>query len=115
VRPLPPGSVVASEDGGDITVTWSAGSDDKTPTAGLTYNVRVGTGTETDNVMPGHAVIGGLDDGVRKIPVMGNVGHNTSCTLKGLLPGTYHVSVQTIDGALAGSTWAGEQTVVVPP
>ena len=45
---------------------------------------------------------------------MGNVQHNTSWTLKGLPPGIYHWSVQAVDTAFSGSSWAPEESVTVP-
>jgi predicted nucleotidyltransferase len=87
-----------------VTFSWSAATDTETPQAGLTYNLRLGTVAGAGDVMPP-----GSDaaTGLRKIPAMGNVQHDTSWTLT-LPAGTYHWSVQAVDSGLAGSAWAAE-------
>jgi hypothetical protein len=112
--PSAPAALAANVSGSDVTFSWSAASDNETLTPALTYNLRVGTAPDTDDVMPAHAVIGGATDGERLVPAMGNVQHNTSWTVKSLAAGTYYWSVQAVDTAFAGSTWAAEETVTVP-
>ena len=85
--------------GNVVTLTWDAGSDAQTPAALLSYNLRVGTtpgGNETLS-----SVI---------VPGPGNAGQRRQYTLRGLAPGLYYWSVQTVDTAFARSDFAGELT-----
>ena len=94
--PLNLGVLVA---GSVVTLTWDAGSDAQTPAALLSYNLRVGTtpgGNETLS-----SVI---------VPGPGNAGQRRQYTLRGLAPGLYYWSVQTVDTAFARSDFAGEPT-----
>jgi len=93
-----------------VTFSWDAGSDAETATPGLTYNLRVGHTPASNDVMPSMSSTGGY----RRVVRRGNVDHNLSWTLH-LPPGTYSWSVQAIDAAYAGSTFASKQTVVVAP
>lgn len=94
-----------------VRLSWSASADDHTPSAGLSYNVRVG------RVPGGTAVVSPLADlatGRRYVVGRGNAGQDRSFTLRGLEPGTYFWSVQAIDGAYKGSPFSAEQRFVVP-
>lgn len=75
--------------------------------SGLTYNVRVGTVPGGEDVVSPMAFASGL----RKIARRGNVGARTEFTLRRLKPGIpYYWSVQAIDNAFAGSSFAEEAT-----
>ena len=94
-----------------VTLSWNAPSDAQTPTAGLTFNLRVGTS-------PGAAdIVGPMADsttGFRRVAEMGNANQGTQAELK--LPfGTYYWSVQAIDTAFAGSLFAVEGSFDVVP
>ena len=91
--------------------SWTAATDAETPQPGLTYNLRVGTTPGGDEIMSGMAIVGGSDDAKRLVPAMGNCQHDTSWTLKGLPSRTYYWSVQAVDAAFAGSSWATERVV----
>jgi len=84
------------------TLTWSAATDDTTPVAALSYNVRVGTKPGGSNIVSALA----LGSGRRLVPQTGNVGERTSFTLVGLAPGTYYWSVQAVDAGFVGSPFA---------
>ena len=59
------------------------------------------------------ALVGGLNDGKRQIIGYGNAGTRTRFTIKGLsADSTYYWSVQAIDHAFAGSSFAPEQSFV---
>ena len=95
---------------GQLTFSWTAAGDAETPAAGLSYNVRVGTtagGIETASPMAS------LGSGLRRLVQRGNAGQRTTAVIKGLAPGTYYWSVQAVDGAFAGSPFAGESTQAV--
>jgi predicted nucleotidyltransferase len=90
---------------------WSAPSDAETPSAALSYNLRVGTtpgGSDIVSPMADPAT------GFRRVAALGYTNQNTSWEVMLPGPGTYHWSVQAVDGAFAGSAWASEQTVTVP-
>ena len=90
---------------GQLTLSWTASSDAETPPAGLTYNIRVGTVAGGSQVAPAMAA---GDSGYRRVVALGNTGQRTSAVINGLTPGVYYWSVQAIDGAFAGSTFATE-------
>jgi hypothetical protein len=113
-RPGAPGGLGASPFAGGATFSWTAATDAETPQASLTYNLRVGTAPGKDDVVPAQAFIGGANDGLRKVPAMGNVQHSLSWTVWGLTSRTYYWSVQAVDAGFAGSAWAAERTVTVP-
>ena len=97
----------------DVRFTWSAASDNETPSLGLSYNLRVGTTAGGDEVFSSLADVA---TGWRRIPARGIVqpGDSLNEWTLHLPAGTYHWSVQAIDTAFAGGAWAGEQTVTVP-
>jgi hypothetical protein len=93
---------------------WQPASDNQTASAGLTYNIRMGTtpgGGEIVSPMADPAT------GYRRIVAQGNVFHNTSWPIKNLQPGTYFWSVQAIDNNFSGSPFAPERsfTIAAPP
>lgn len=112
--PAAPAGLSFTSSGTSANLNWLAGSDAETPAKGLTYNVRVGTssgGTETLSPLA-------LTDGTRLLPAFGNAQGRLFLPLQNLTPGiTYYWSVQTIDGAFAGSAFAPESTfwVYAPP
>lgn len=89
-----------------IKFSWSG------PTQpGLTYNLAV-RNTETDKWYYNPlAVIGGENDGWRKVTGAGNVWSNKSWTLFNLPNGTYEWTVQAIDGAYNGGAFAPNMTL----
>jgi hypothetical protein len=92
-----------------ITFQWNASSDAQTPAAGLTYNLRVGTGPgKSDIVSP----LSDPQTGQRRIVGMGNVQHRTSWTIRMSRSGTYYWSVQAVDGVFAGSPFGIEGSFV---
>jgi alpha-tubulin suppressor-like RCC1 family protein len=93
----------------DVRLSWIAGSDAQTPASSLSYNVRVGRTPGGSDVLSAMS----RPDGWRRVPGLGNAGYNNRFTLKGLAPGKYFWSVQSIDGAFAGSVFASEQTFTV--
>ena len=85
---------------------WNPGSDSQTPTGGLTYNLRIGTtpgGSEILSPMAG-------TQGYRRVSSIGNAQSLTSATLFSPVSTTYYWSVQSVDGAFAGSAFAPEQS-----
>ncbi|OFY65607.1 MAG: hypothetical protein A2Y71_16695 [Bacteroidetes bacterium RBG_13_42_15] len=92
----------------EVNLVWDKASDTETPQNALTYNLRAGTSTGTGNVICSMA---SLTSGYRRIPAVGNAEFkNTGYTLNNLSPGTYYWSVQAIDQAYAGGSWAAESS-----
>ncbi|TAE20865.1 MAG: hypothetical protein EAZ93_22280 [Oscillatoriales cyanobacterium] len=102
--PVTPAGLISSVNGNSVSLNWSPATDAETPQAGLTYNLRVGTTPGDSDIMSPMA----NSNGTRKVVQMGNVNQNTNWTMKNLKPGTYYWSVQAIDTAFAGSTFATE-------
>ena len=110
LAPLPPPGLSAGSAGLAATLSWNAATDDLTPPAGLTYNVRVGTTPGGGDVVSGMSLAA---DGTRLLPAWGNATHNLSHTFIAPATGTYYWSVQAVDTSFVASAWADEQTVVV--
>ena len=108
--PEAPGNLVAAGNlASGITFSWTAPSDDHTPAAGLTYNLRVGNVSSNEG-SPAMA----SDYGYRRVVRRGNADHRMSWHLA-LPAGNYNWSVQAIDGAFAGSEFAPGQMLNVLP
>ncbi|GEM_PF-612899 len=108
--PTAPTNLNLSITGNAITLSWNKSTDKETAQNGLTYNLRVGTtpgGSEIVSPMADVAT------GYRKVPQLGNTNHNTRWTIKNLAPGKYYWSVQAIDNAFAGSSFAPEQSFTI--
>jgi hypothetical protein len=105
--PSTPSGLAVSPSGDTLTLSWDPASDDQTPANGLSYNVRVGTtpgGSEIVVPMADNA------NGFRKLPALGNGQAGTNFVIKNPGNGTYYWSVQAVDGAFAGSTFASENS-----
>ncbi len=109
-----PTSLASAPSGADVSFSWAAATDNETPSAGLSYNLRVGTTPGGDEIMSAH---GNTTTGYRSIPALGNAQQDTGWTLHNLPDGTYYWSVQAVDGGYTGSAWAPEQSFVItgPP
>lgn len=104
-----PLSGVAENNGVDVTLTWSAPTDAETPTAGLSYNLRIGSTPGGSDFFSSMS-----DNGTRLLPAMGPV-RGTSYTLKNVPSATtLYWSVQAIDTAFAGGAFSVEQSVTTP-
>ncbi len=110
--PATPSALAVSIDGASVTLSWTAPTDDRTPAAGLTYNLRVGTSITGNQVLPSLASFSGQ---LRLVPKDGNVRQGITATLTGLSLGqTYNWTVQAIDSAFAPSAFASGGTFTVP-
>ncbi|NBC17144.1 MAG: hypothetical protein GVY18_07495, partial [Bacteroidetes bacterium] len=109
--PSVPTGLEARREGTTVIFSWDASSDDRTPTPGLTYNLRVGSLPGANDVVPAMA----LPSGRRLVPGRGNAGHNLSWAVRGLPEGTYYWSVQALDGSQQASAFAEEQLVTGDP
>jgi hypothetical protein len=105
---VPGGLQVVSHDS-VVVLRWSRSSDNETPRAALTYNIRIGT------TRGGSQIMSAMSDsnGVRLIPARGNAGTDTVHTIKKLVPGKrYYWTVQAIDNGLLASQFAPEQSFI---
>ncbi|HMM10693.1 MAG TPA: T9SS type A sorting domain-containing protein [Bacteroidales bacterium] len=107
--PTSPQSLQADVSGNNVVLSWLSGSDAQTPTASLTYNLRVGTTPGGSQVLSAHA----LANGTLTMPRNGNQGFRLSSLLKNLPDGTYYWSVQSVDAGFMGSAFAAEQSFTV--
>ena len=109
--PAAPSGLSSTVSNSTGTLTWNAPLDDRTPAAGLTYNLRVGTTPGGSDVLSAPA----LANGRLLLPRMGSA-RNRSARLHQLRPGqTYYWSVQAVDTAFAGSPFAPEQQFTTSP
>jgi len=109
--PAAPAGLSSTVSGGTVSLNWNAPADDRTPAAGLNYNLRIGTTPGGSNIVYGQA----LANGTRLVPQMGNAQTMTDA-LYSLPPGrTYYWSVQAVDSAFAGGPFAPWQAVEVAP
>lgn len=120
-RPAVPAGPTALVVGpGTVRLAWEPATDAETPSAGLTYSVRVGTGPGSSpgrsaDVVTALAHATGPNAGRRQVPRPGNAGHRTEMTLHGLVPGeTYYWSVQAVDHSFAGSRFSEDGTFTMP-
>jgi hypothetical protein len=102
----PTNLVAAGIDANTVSLSWNKATDTNTPQNTLTYNVRMGT------VAGGSGIIGPMasgTNGYRRIPARGNADLvNDGYFVTDLDPGRYYWSVQAVDQAYAGGSWATE-------
>ncbi|MFH0879401.1 MAG: LamG-like jellyroll fold domain-containing protein, partial [Lentisphaerota bacterium] len=102
----------ASPSGVDMEFRWSGAGDVETPSAGLTYNIRLGTNALGETVK---SAMANLTNGWRRVAAMGNANQATTQRVTSLSRGrTYYWSVQAVDGAFAGGVWSGEGSFTAP-
>ncbi len=103
--PSAPTGLSSSINGLDVTFTWNAATDDNTPQAGLTYNLRIGTSTGiTDVLVP-------APDGKT-----GNQEAKLTHTIRNLTHGEiYYWSVQAIDTTFKASPYSAEAITATVP
>ncbi len=107
--PSAPSNLQSSLASGVLTLTWDAATDEQSGQGSLTYNVRVGTTSGGDDVLPSTTVAGGHR---RLVSDRGNTGESTRLLLN-LPNGSYFWSVQAIDAGFAASEFAAEGSVNV--
>jgi hypothetical protein len=110
-QPSAPTGLTASVVGRNVTLSWNAANDAQTPAAGLSYNLRVGTTPGGSQIVAPMAA----SNGYRRVPQLGNANQVLTKTLRNLPSGTYYWSVQAVDTAWAGSTFADEKSFTTTP
>jgi len=110
--PTAPTGLTASVSGSSLVLNWQASSDVQTASNSLTYNLRIGT-------MPGGSDIlapNSAPDGWRRVPQMGPLNRQQfQLPIPQYPRPRYYISVQSIDGALAGSAFSPELALTIPP
>jgi hypothetical protein len=105
VKPSAPGNLTADVDGGNVTLSWDASTDDLTPASSLSYEYFLKDGDGNYMIAPA-SFVGGDMDGKRKVLKLGNACLNDFVILKGLPGDTYTWGVQAIDASYEGSAFA---------
>ncbi|MDB6022438.1 MAG: regulatory domain of in-like proprotein convertase, partial [Pedosphaera sp.] len=108
--PNAPGNLRSLVSSNGVVLSWGAAADCQTPANGLSYNLRVGTTPGGADILSPQA---NPASGWRQLPQLGNAQNCLQATLTNLAIGTYYWSVQAIDTAFAGSTFAPEATFSV--
>ena len=111
--PIVPTSLNSSVSGASVMLSWSASSDPN-QSGGLTYNVRIGSTPGQNDVL---SPLANAASGYRTLPAMGNAQTRSALRVYNLVGGTYYWSVQAVDHAFAGSSFASERTFIIngPP
>ncbi len=100
-----------------VGFAWNPATDAQTPSAGLTYNLRVGTAPGLGDIMIANAE----SNGKRRLSGMGNVQQNLFFKLRNLpVNQPLYASVQAVDSSFAGSPFSAEKSFsyslqVTPP
>ena len=104
--PTHPSELISRTSTSTVQLVWDQATDAQTPRAGLNYNLYV---SDTPGGVNTFSPIANISTGYRRLVQLGN-SQARIITLKGLQPNkTYYWSVQTIDGAFGGSSFAPEQ------
>jgi len=110
--PATPTNFHANFQGSNMILNWNAATDAETPSAGLTYNVAIGTTLSNSSVCSPMSM---LSTGYRKVVKMGNCGAGNSATIKGITyGGTYYLAIQAVDNCFEGSLFSAPSLVDVP-
>jgi len=107
-----PTNLVVNVLGTSVNFSWNASSDAQTPAVSLSYNLRVGTTPGGSQIVSPHS----SSTGYRRLAEMGNAQLGLTAQLGSLKPGTnYFWSVQAVDTAFAGSSFALEGSFTALP
>ncbi|HOG45025.1 MAG TPA: DUF5719 family protein [Anaerolineae bacterium] len=106
--PSAPTGLAAVASASTVNLSWTAAEDAETQSAGLSYNVRIGTAPGAADVLSPMAV----GSGRRLLPQSGNANLGTSAWLE-LPEGTYYWSVQAVDAGWTGGPFADEGSFAI--
>ncbi|MDD1447496.1 FG-GAP-like repeat-containing protein, partial [Dolichospermum sp. ST_sed8] len=110
-KPIAPTELSATVQNNQILFNWKVATDKETPTAGLSYNLRVGTTPGGSNIIAPIS-LESLNQG-SLIHQKTTINNQIQSTLNNLQPGIYYWSVQTVDTAFTGSDFASERVFTV--
>jgi len=108
--PTAPTGLSAEVHPNSVILSWHPPSDDHTPSSGLTYNLTLGTTSNSVNVA---SPMANLSSGFRRVVELGGANQRTSWTFTNLPPAAiYYWSVQAVDTSFAGGAFAPVQTLL---
>ena len=94
-----------------VRLGWTPSTDlETTNSAGLNYNLRVGTSPGASQII---APQSDISTGFHRVPQAGNAGYTNFWRVANLTNGTYYWTVQAIDPGFAASTFAAESSFIV--
>jgi hypothetical protein len=108
LEPYAPAGLTNVVTGKSVRLSWTAPAGPG-PSAGLTYNLRLGTSPGAANIVNPLS----LPSGVRKVAARGNADERLSWTITNLTGGTFYWDVQAVDQAFAGSAFSYTRGFVV--
>lgn len=108
-KPGVPTSLISKVELKRAILSWQASTDNNTPSASLSYNVRIGTASGKSDIIAPSAndTVSKSNAGFRRVVSMGNGQIGNSFLVK-LPQGTYYWGVQAIDNSFQGSLWSTE-------
>jgi len=110
--PTAPTGLISTVAGNAVTLKWNRSTDVQTPSAGLSYNVRISSYPTGQEVVAANS---NLSNGFRRIVGAGNTSQDTTYTFDYMPGGTVYWSVQAIDQAFEGSPFSANGTFILPP
>ena len=108
--PTSPTGLASMTNGRTVTLSWNSATDDTTPAAGLTYNIRIGSSPGAGNIVHPSS----SSNGRRRLAQMGNVQNGTNALFM-LGSGLHYWSVQAIDAAFVGSAFSTNGSFLIRP
>nr|HPI44223.1 FG-GAP-like repeat-containing protein [Tenuifilaceae bacterium] len=89
--------------GQSVKFSWNPSNDLETPSAALTYNIKIGTTKNGGEIVNPTA---SANNGYKSLPGIGNCGSNTFATYKLKVGQKYYWSVQSVDNGYSGSNFS---------
>ncbi|MES2389629.1 MAG: FG-GAP-like repeat-containing protein [Bacteroidota bacterium] len=109
-KPVAPDSIASVVEANSALLKWNRGSDAETPSGGLSYSIRVGTGSGGEDIM----LTKSFGSSFRATPAIGSIQYGLAgYKLNNLAPGTYYWSIQSVDAGLTGSNRSQEKTFII--
>jgi hypothetical protein len=107
--PSVPDGLSSAVSGHQVLLQWNHATDNTTPDAAISYNLRIGTTTGGSEMLPSMA---DAASGYRLISQPGNMSNDTSWQVN-LPDGNYYWSVQALDHSFTGSQFADDQQFTI--
>jgi len=111
--PIAPSNLQQTVLASTVTLSWNKASDKQTAQNGLSYNIYIKNADNGTWIKSPSAIVTGPIRGQRSVTRKGDIHTNTPYVICNLPSGTYKWSVQSVDGAFAGSEFAAESSFTV--